>query len=64
MIDWKKLKKSALYRFYSSIITIIVSFIITGNWYLSTAIGFIDSSIKIITYYGFETFWEKYFQKK
>ena len=64
MIDIKKMIKSAVYRFYSMTVTMIVSFITTGSWILAATIGIADSSVKILTYYGFEAFWEKFFSKK
>jgi uncharacterized membrane protein len=63
MINLERIIKSLIYRLYASIITVIIIFIITNNWILSTTIGVVDSIIKIITYYGFETLWEKYFKK-
>jgi len=64
MIDYKKFLKSTTYRFYSMIVTVIVSYITTGNWILAATIGFADSSVKILTYYGFETLWDKITRKK
>ena len=54
MIEWKTMIKSTVYRFYSMLVTMIVSFIWTGNWVLAASIGLADSAVKIITYYGFE----------
>ena len=64
MIDFKKMTKSTVYRFYSMLVTMTVSFITTGNWVLAATLGFADSSVKIITYYGFEALWERFFSKK
>lgn len=63
-MDFKKIIKSTVYRLYSMTITMIVSFVTTGNLFLAITIGFTDSSIKILTYYGFESLWEKIFSKK
>lgn len=64
MIEWKTMIKSTVYRFYSMLVTMIVSFIWTGNWVLAASIGLADSAVKIITYYGFEKIWHKFFGKK
>ncbi len=60
MINTKKIIKSTVYRIYSMTVTMIVSFITTGNWMLAATIGLADSSVKILTYYGFETIWDKF----
>lgn len=60
MIDRKVLIKSIAYRIYSFLITILVSFMLTGNWIFSTAIAFVDSMVKIITYYAFDIVWSRY----
>ena len=57
MIDTKLLVKSIIYRFYSSIITVIISYIITGNYKIALTIGTIDTIIKIFTYYLFDKIW-------
>ena len=58
---FKKLKliKAIVYRFYSSIITFLIAFILTGNLVASISIGIIDSIIKIFSYYFFDEMWAK-----
>jgi adenylylsulfate kinase len=63
-IEWKTMLKSTVYRFYSMLVTMIVSYVLTGNWLIAASIGLADSAVKIITYYGFETLWNKLFSKK
>ena len=51
--------KSLIYRVYSSIITFIISYLITGEASLGLFIGFSDFIIKIFTYYFYEYLWNK-----
>jgi adenylylsulfate kinase len=53
------LLKSILYRIYSSGITFIISFIISGKLALSISIGVFDLFVKIFTYYLFDEIWDK-----
>lgn len=58
-INKKTFVKSSIYRSYSSIVTFLTSFIITGNIGISTSIGIMDSVFKIFTYYFFDVTWKK-----
>lgn len=51
--------KSLFYRLYSSTITFLISYFITGKASIGFFIGFSDFTIKIFTYYFFEYFWNK-----
>ena len=51
--------KSFFYRIYSSFITFLISYFITGQAYVGLFIGFSDFTIKIFTYYIYEYVWEK-----
>jgi uncharacterized membrane protein len=51
--------KSFFYRIYSSFITFLISYFITGQAYIGLFIGFSDFTIKIFTYYIYEYVWEK-----
>lgn len=51
--------KSFFYRIYSSFITFLISYIITGKASVGLFIGFSDFTIKIFTYYIYEYFWDK-----
>ena len=51
--------KSLIYRVYSSIITFIISYLITGEASIGLFIGFSDFTIKIFTYYFYEYIWNK-----
>lgn len=57
----RTLYKSISYRIYSSLITVIISWIVTKNIVISLSIGFFDSLIKIASYYYFDNIWEKIF---
>ena len=59
MANKLKLIKAVTYRLYSSIITFLIAFIITGNLVASIFIGIIDSIIKIFSYYLFNEIWAK-----
>lgn len=51
--------KSFIYRIYSSIITFLISYFITGQASIGFFIGFSDFTIKIFTYYFYEYIWNK-----
>jgi len=59
MFNKLKLIKAVVYRFYSSIITFLIAFILTKNLVASISIGIIDSLIKIFSYYFFDELWAK-----
>jgi len=59
MFNKLKLIKAIVYRFYSSIITFVIAFILTGNLIASISIGIIDSIIKIFSYYFFDEMWAR-----
>ena len=59
MFNKLKLIKAIVYRFYSSIITFSIAFILTGNLVASISIGIIDSIIKIFSYYFFDEMWAR-----
>ncbi len=53
----RHLFKAVSYRVYSSCITFLISFIITGNCNIGLSIGVLDFTVKIFTYYIHERFW-------
>jgi uncharacterized membrane protein len=57
-IDKELLLKSIAYRVFSIVITIFVTWIITGNIFSALTVGFIDSFLKVIYYYVFEKLWK------
>lgn len=59
MVNKIRLLKSILYRIYSSVITFIISYVLTGNLVASISIGVLDSLIKILSYYVFEGVWNR-----
>lgn len=63
IIDKKNMLKSIIYRFYSFIVTFIVSFILTGDIKLSIMLGVAENIIKIFTYYWFDIMWYKFTKK-
>jgi adenylylsulfate kinase len=59
MFNKLKLLKAITYRFYSSIITFIIAYLLTKNLVASISIGIIDSLVKIFSYYAFDEIWAK-----
>ncbi len=57
MLSRIRLIKSVTYRVYSSFITFVVSFVLTQNLVASVSIGVLDSLVKILSYYVFESIW-------
>ncbi len=57
MIKKSKLLKSFFYRIYSSIITFLIAYFLTGNLAASISIGVLDSVFKIASYYLFDEIW-------
>lgn len=51
--------KTISWRIIASIITISVSFIISGSISIALNIGALEIFIKMIAYYGHERFWYK-----
>jgi len=64
IINKKNMTKSVIYRLYAFIITFSVAFIVTGNIELSATIGVIENTFKILTYYWFDIFWDKFTKTK
>ena len=59
MFNKLKLIKAVVYRFYSSIITFIIAYLLTKNLVASVSIGIIDSFIKIFSYFAFDEIWAR-----
>lgn len=57
MFDKMKLFKAIVYRFYSSLITFLISYLLTRNLLASISIGVLDSVVKIFSYYFFDQVW-------
>jgi adenylylsulfate kinase len=64
LINMKNMIKSIIYRIYAFIITFVVAFIVTGNAQLSATIGIIENTFKILSYYWFDIFWDKFTKNK
>jgi adenylylsulfate kinase len=60
MVKKQQLLKAVVYRVYSSAITFLISYILTGNILVSLSIGLIDSLVKIFSYYFFDEIWAKF----
>lgn len=59
MLNKTKLFKSILYRIYSSLITFLISYLLTGKLVIAASIGFLDMGVKIFSYYLFDEIWYK-----
>jgi len=55
----KTLKKSVVYRIYSTIIGGLIAFFLTGKVEISMAFMIIESIIKTVSYYIFEKIYHK-----
>ena len=51
--------KAVSWRLLALVITFSVSWIITRRFEFAITIGFVDSLIKIVTYYGHERIWNR-----
>jgi adenylylsulfate kinase len=60
MLNKLQFIKAVVYRFYSSIITFLVAYLLTGNLIASISIGILDSLIKIFSYYLFDELWVRF----
>lgn len=59
MINKKYMLKSIIYRMYAFLVTFFITLFITRDLKISLTIGFMESIIKILTYYWFDVIWEK-----
>src|SRR5688500_167742 len=57
MVKPRQLLKAIIYRFYSSLITFLISYILTSNAIISLSIGLADAVVKIFSYYFFDEIW-------
>ncbi len=51
--------KSVFYRLFSTLITFVISFILTGNLLAAISIGLLDTLVKIFSYSYFDILWKK-----
>lgn len=58
-LKFTRIKRAISSRIISTIITIFVSWAVTGDPLLGLGIGAIDTLIKLFTYYIHESLWEK-----
>ena len=55
----RSIVKSVTWRILALTITILVSFVIVGNWTVSISIGIVANLTKAFFYYIHERFWER-----
>jgi len=61
MISYKNtLLKTLIWRVIATSITILVGWLVSGDWRFGLAIGSIDTLIKTVGYFTFERMWLKY----
>ena len=53
----RSLIKSLSWRFFATLITAGVAYLITGEPSFAVKIGLLDTSIKLFAYYGHERIW-------
>jgi uncharacterized membrane protein len=56
----RHIAKAMSYRLLGSLQTIIIGYILTGNVYISSAVGLIELIIKPVIYFIHERVWYKY----
>lgn len=59
MFRKQQLVKAIVYRVYSTLITFLISWILTGNWIIAVSIGLADTLVKIFSYYAFDEIWAR-----
>lgn len=59
-IDTNLVLKSIAYRIISLLITIAITYYVTGNGFAAVSVGFIDSLFKILYYYIFDKMWSRW----
>ena len=55
----RSLTKTISWRIVGSIDTMIITYIITGNWKFGLAVGSVEVMTKIVLYYIHERVWER-----
>tara|TARA_B110000503_G_scaffold141800_1_gene236420 strand:+ start:991 stop:1194 length:204 start_codon:yes stop_codon:yes gene_type:complete len=55
----RSLAKTVSWRIIGSIDTMIITYIITGNWKFGLAVGSVEVMTKIILYYIHERLWQR-----
>ena len=55
----RSLAKTVSWRAVGSIDTMVITYIVTGNWKFGLAVGSIEVISKIILYYIHERIWER-----
>ena len=63
LLEHKRLKRVLLWRLCSIILTLIVTFLITGNLIESSYLTLVLNILLITGHYIFETLWENYHSK-
>jgi adenylylsulfate kinase len=58
--DKTRIVKAISYRFFSSAITFVLAFILTGNMLVSASLGAFDVCLKILTFYYFDKIWNRF----
>lgn len=64
MIKNRFLLKSLVYRGWSTILTFVIAFTITGHWLVSGGIALAELLLKTFSYYIFEVLWNKISKRK
>ena len=55
----RSLTKTASWRIIGSIDTMIITYIVTGNWKFGLAVGSVEVMTKIVLYYIHERVWQR-----
>ena len=55
----RSITKAITWRIFGILVTVLVVYLFTEEVVLSISIGFVDTTIKIFTYYSHERLWNK-----
>ena len=54
-----RIKRAISARVISTLVTVLVGWLVNGNPYIALSIGAVDTIVKLFLYYTHETLWEK-----
>jgi uncharacterized membrane protein len=55
----RSIAKAVSWRLWATSETILISYLLTGSFKLAAAIGAVDTTVKIFTYFIHERFWNR-----
>ena len=55
----RSIAKAASYRFFGSVITAGIAFLLTGEWSIALGVGALDGIAKMVAYFLHERIWAR-----